>query len=107
MTTKRFTTKQEVLNQLNELYEQDLAMKKDIKCELLCLKEKYEELLEENKQLQHDATILIQSNQAYRKENKELKKELDQFYLLIGRGDWSKLVDLLTDNKKVNKIDEK
>ena len=28
-------------------------------------------------------------------ENEQLKKELDQFYLLIGRGDWSGLVDLI------------
>lgn len=27
------------------------------------------------------------------KENDQLKKELDQLYLLIGRGDWSGLVD--------------
>jgi len=45
-------TKEEVLNQLNELYEQDLATKKeDAEYELLHLKEKYEELLEENEQL--------------------------------------------------------
>ena len=31
------------------------------------------------------------------KENEQLKKELDQFYLLIGRGDWSGLVDLAYD----------
>ena len=29
------------------------------------------------------------------KEKEQLKKELDQFYLLIGRGDWSGLVDLI------------
>ncbi len=54
MTEKRFTTKEEVLNQLNKLYEQeqDLATKKeDAEYELLHLKEKYEELLEENEQL--------------------------------------------------------
>ncbi len=28
-------------------------------------------------------------------ENEQLKQELDQFYLLIGRGDWSGLVDLI------------
>ena len=31
-------------------------------------------------------------------ENEQLKKELDQFYLLIGRGDWSGLVDLIKDD---------
>lgn len=29
------------------------------------------------------------------KENDQLKKELDQLYLFIGRGDWSGLVDLI------------
>ena len=29
------------------------------------------------------------------KENEQLKKELDKFYLLIGRGDWSGLIDLI------------
>jgi predicted nucleic acid-binding Zn-ribbon protein len=52
MTKKRFTTKEEVLDLLNELYVQDLKTKKeDAEYELLHLKEKYEELLEENKQL--------------------------------------------------------
>lgn len=77
MIDKRFTTKEEVLNQLNKLYEEseDLITKKeDAEYELLHLKEKYEELLEENERL---------------------KKELDQFYLLIGRGDWSGLADLI------------
>ena len=32
---------------------------------------------------------------ALKQENEQLKKELDQFYLLIGRGDWSGLVDLI------------
>lgn len=57
MTGKRFTTKEEVLNQLNKLYEesQDLITKKeDVEYELLHLKEKYEELLEENEQLKQE-----------------------------------------------------
>ena len=86
------------------------------------------ELHETNEQLQRDATTLIHSNQDYRKENEhlkqsfnevlkdlevrafdkellekeneQLKKELDQFYLLIGRGDWSGLMDLLIDDEK-------
>lgn len=33
-------------------------------------------------------------------ENKGLKQELDNIYLLIGRGDWSGLVDLLVDDVK-------
>lgn len=32
-------------------------------------------------------------------ENEQLKKELDQFYLLIGRGDWSGLVDLIKGDR--------
>ena len=52
MTEKRFTTEEEMLNHLNELYEQDLAIKKeDAVYELLHLKEEYEELLEKNEQL--------------------------------------------------------
>jgi len=52
MTEKRFTTEEEMLNHLNELYEQDLAIKKeDAEYELLHLKEEYEELLEKNEQL--------------------------------------------------------
>ena len=38
---------------------------------------------------------LNKKNEKLKKENKQLKKELDQFYLLIGRGDWSGLVDLI------------
>ena len=32
-------------------------------------------------------------------ENKQLKQELDNIYLLIGRGDWSGLVDYLMNNE--------
>ena len=33
-------------------------------------------------------------------ENEQLKRELDQFYLLVGRGDWSGLVDLIKGDLK-------
>lgn len=33
------------------------------------------------------------------KENEQLKKELDQLYLFIGRGDWSGLVDSIIRRK--------
>ena len=33
-------------------------------------------------------------------ENNELKRELDNIYLLIGKGDWSGLVDLLINDEK-------
>lgn len=36
-------------------------------------------------------------NQRLTDENEQLKKELDLFYLFIGRGDWSGLVDLIKD----------
>lgn len=52
LENKKITTKEEVLDLLNELYVQDLETKKeDAEYELLHLKEKYEELLEENEQL--------------------------------------------------------
>jgi regulator of replication initiation timing len=38
--------------------------------------DKLNELYEENEQLRHDATILLQSNQDYRRENEQLLKEM-------------------------------
>ena len=37
---------------------------------------------------------------ALHEENTEYKQEFDNIYFLIGRGDWSGLVDLLTDDEK-------
>ena len=42
-----------------------------------------------------DAQLFCDKLNAINEENEQLKKELDQFYLLIGRGDWSGLVDLI------------
>ena len=38
---------------------------------------------------------VVDTLNSLKEENEQLKKELDQFYLLIGRGDWSGLVDLI------------
>lgn len=64
----------------------------------------YTEIIDEQKKL--DLTIpnpkknlvveeLVDLLNVLNEENEQLKKELDQFYLLIGRGDWSGLVDLI------------
>lgn len=76
-------TKEEVLNQLNELYIQDLAMKKEKEDELLHLKEKYEELLDENKQL--------------KQRNDRQAKRLAELYELMAKKDWESLTEIIDD----------
>ena len=59
------------------------------------LHEENEHLKQSFKEVLKDLEVTTFDKELLEKENERLKKELDQFYLLIGRGDWSGLVDLI------------
>ena len=65
--------------------------------EMIDLLNEQEEIIDN---LQEQVHLLLHENHEYRKENQQLKQELDNIYLLIGRGDWNGLVDLLIDDEK-------
>lgn len=89
---------------LNELYDENQELKErinelDEQCTKLCNFNLHNILDKKNKEIKQLKTLVDfykdfqKDARELAKENDQLKKELDQLYLLIGRGDWSGLVD--------------
>ena len=90
MTAKRFKKER------GTFWDKDKRLNMDETVELLNeLYEENEHLKQSFKEVLKDLEVTTFDKELLEKENERLKKELDQFYLLIGRGDWSGLVDLI------------
>ena len=92
---KQFEIDIEETTQENAVFQGDdfLCYTNDIET----LVDKLNELNNENEYLIKKRGNLATKNVILEDENDQLKKELDQFYLFIGRGDWSGLVNLIKE----------